>query len=134
MKKLSQKEMKKDLERLEKLKDEKSKITSEEKEIKERLMEQLELSMVESIKVGDAVVRKKVSSYGINVSTLGVKVTEATNQLTKALLDGGKSNLLSIKPKTALLYQLQEQDDTETKELLGGLGIEVVEKHTLEIK
>lgn len=134
MKKLSQNDLKKFLNRLSQLKAEKSKLAKEEKELKEKLMDQLILSEAESMKVGNAVLQKKVSSYGINVSTLGVKVTEATNQLTKALLDGGKSNLLSIKPKTALLYQLQQQEDVETKALLGGLGIEVIEKHTLEIK
>lgn len=134
MKKLNQKALKKIIDRLAKLKEYKSEAAKEEKELKEKLQEQLELQETDSISVGDVVVRKKVSSYGINVSTLGVKVTEATNDLTKSLLDGGKTNLLSIKPKTALLYQLQEQGDDETKELLEGLGIEVVEKHTLEIK
>lgn len=134
MKKLSQNDLKKLLNRLSQLKADKSKIAKEEKELKDKLMEQLVSSEAESMKIGNAVVSKKVSSYGFNASTLGVKVTEATSHLTKALLDAGKSNLLSIKPKTALLFQLQEQEDGETKELLGGLGIEVVEKHTLEIK
>lgn len=134
MKKLSQKELKKRLERLKELKEEKSKLAKEEKVIKEELMEQLEVGEVDSIKVGDAAFGKKVSSYGINVSTLGVKVNEATNDLTKELLDRGKNNLLSIKPKTALLFQMQEQGDSEMNEILGSLGIEVIEKHTLEIK
>ena len=134
MKKLSQKQLEKTINRLAKLKEYKSDVAKEEKELKEQLMQQLELQATESISVGNVVIGKKVSSYGIHVSTIGVKVTEATSDLTKSLLDGGKTNLLSIKPKTALLYQLQEQGDEETKELLEGLGIEVIEKHTIEIK
>lgn len=134
MKKLSQKELKKRLERLKELKEEKSKIAKEEKELKEELLKELENSKVDSMKVGDITIGKKVSSYGIHVSILGVKVTEATANLTKELLDRGKTNLLSIKPKTPLLFDLQKNGDEETNSLFENLGIKVVEKHTLEIK
>lgn len=134
MKKVSQKELKKHLTRISELKSQKSEIAKEEKAIKDLLLGQLDLSETESMKVGETTIRKKVSSYGINVSTLGVKVSEATNDLTKSLLDEGKTNLLSIKPKTALLYQLQEQGDSDTQAMLEGLGVEVIEKYTLEIK
>jgi hypothetical protein len=42
--------------------------------------------------------------------------------------------LLSINAKATLLHQLQEEKDEYTLALLKGLGLEVTENFTLEIK
>lgn len=131
---MNQKELTAKLKQLDKLKAEASKNKKDQDVIKVALMEYLKDSGSESVSVGKRTIGKKVSSHGIETTIIGVKVTAATNDLVKELLDLGKNNLLSINAKKALLFQLQEQSNNDIRPLLEKHGIKVVEKYTIDIK
>lgn len=132
--KLASKQLKLLIAEYEDIKAKKSDLEKEEKKIKAQLMGHLEATQSNSVAVGNTTVKKKVSSYGFKVTSDGVKVTAATNDLIQKLYKDGKDNLLSLTCKTTLLYKLQEEKDQYTLDLLKGFGLEAEEKFTLEIK
>lgn len=132
--KLTSKELKHLIAEYEDITSQESELAAKKKALKARVMSHLEATNSESVAVGDITCRKKVSSHSFGVTLLGVKVAAATNDLIKKLLADNKTNLLSINAKATLLHQLQEEKDPYTLDVLKGLGLEVVENHTLEIK
>ena len=131
---MNERQLKEALRKWDKLKAEESKIKKQLADIKGNLMNHLEQSGSESIAMGDRKIGKKVSSHGLEVTKIGVKKTEATNDLTKELLDSDFRNLLSIKPKVSLLHQLQESNDEKIMPILKKHAVEVVEKYTINIE
>ena len=64
----------------------------------------------------------------------GVKKGDAERDFTKELLSEGRQNLLTIKPKAALIFELQEEKNESILELLKKHGLEMVKNHSLEIR
>lgn len=133
-KKLGAKKLKELAGRWNDIKAKKSELAKEEAAIKEHLEAHLEAVGAESTAVGDYTVATKVSSCALKATKKGVKITEAKRDLANKLLEDGKSNLLSIGLKMPLLHELQTENDPETCKMLKGLGVEVVEKKTIELK
>jgi len=134
MSKLQGKELKRLVAEYEAIKKQKSELAKQEKEIKEAFMSHLEATGAQSVAVGDVSVQKKVSSCSLGVTLKGLKVGEATYGLIRKLLEDDKTNLLSINPKTTLLFEMQEQKDEYICGVLEGLGLELTENFGVEIK
>lgn len=130
---MNSKQLEKKLAEYDKLKAEIAALKKKQDAIKVEFEKHLEDSNTKETAVGTRKICKAVSSYGIVANTLGVTKAQATNDIIKELLDAGKNNLLSIKPKVALLHKLQQQGDFEILDILSRHDVDIEEKETLKI-